>query len=217
MTTGGSDLVTGILAAALTVAYSVFAHYASATPGIGPWAVLLAATPLAVMAFSVGRQSRRGTLLLWLLAGLAIAAAVVLARLWPTLMHPVAWLYFVQHVSFNTVLAMIFGRSLVGRREPLVTVFGRLIHEEMTPTLLRYTRQVTLAWTLFFAISTLLSIMLFVLAPIEGWSVFANLFGLPSVAAMFIAENEVRKRVLPKRDQVGIFAAVRAFRASMRS
>jgi uncharacterized membrane protein len=213
---GGSDLFTGLLAGALTIAYAVFAHYASATPGIGPWAILLAAAPLAVVGFSFGKQ--RGG---WLFMGLAtvatLAAVVGLIRIWPTLQHPVGWLYFVQHVSFNSVLAMIFGRSLLGEREPLVTVFARLIHEAMTPELLRYTRQVTLAWTLFFLISTLLSIVLFILAPIESWSVFANLLGLPSVAAMFVVENEVRKRILPKRDQVGIFAAVRAFRASMRS
>jgi uncharacterized membrane protein len=216
MSVGRADLVTGLLAGALAVAYTVFAHYASATPGIGPWTILLAAAPMAVVGFSLGRQSGRGVFL-WLVAMAAIAAAVVLAWAWPTLHNPIGWLYFVQHVSFNGVLAMIFGRSLLGQREPLVTVFAYLIHEAMTPELLRYTRQVTLAWTLFFLVSTVLSILLFVLAPIAGWSTFANLFGLPSVAAMFIVENEVRKRVLPPRDHVGIFAAVRAFRASLRS
>ncbi len=98
-----------------------------------------------------------------------------------------------------------------------MTALARLVHEEMTPELLGYTRRVTAAWTAFFLAMAALSILLFAFAPIEVWSVFANLLAMPLVAVMFIVENEVRKRVLPLRDQVGILAAVRAFRASMRS
>jgi uncharacterized membrane protein len=87
----------------------------------------------------------------------------------------------------------------------------------MTPALLRYTRQVTLAWTLFFLSSAALSILLFFFASTEAWSVFANILALPLVAVMFVAENEVRKRVLPPQDRVGILATVRAFRAKLRS
>jgi len=115
------------------------------------------------------------------------------------------------------MLGLIFGRSLVRQRKPLCTVIARLVHEEMTPELLRYTRQVTLAWALFFLVSAVLSILLFVLAPIEAWSVFANILTLPLVVVMFVVENEVRKRVLPPRDQVGLRATVCALRARLRS
>lgn len=123
------------------------------------------------------------------------------------------WINLGQHVGFNLILGAVFGRTLIGRRDPLVTGLARLLHERMTPALLRYTRQVTVAWTLFFLGSAALSVLLFLLAPIETWSVFANILMLPLVALMFVAENEVRKRVLPPEDQVGILAAVHAFRA----
>jgi uncharacterized membrane protein len=213
MSTGNNDLFTGVLAGSLSIVYTVFAHYASATPGIGPWAILLAGAPLAIVGFSFARGNGRGVLL-WLLAVAAIAG---LAWAWPRLQNPVSWLYFVQHVSINAVLGLIFGRSLIRQRQPLCTVFARVIHEQMTPALLRYTRQVTLAWTLFFLASAVLSVLLFFFAPIETWSVFANVLSLPLVVAMFVVENQVRKHVLPIQDQVGILATVRAFRSTFRS
>jgi uncharacterized membrane protein len=213
MSAGSNHLFTGLLAGGLSVVYAVFAHYASATPGIGPWVILLAGAPLIVVGFSFGWANRRSAVL-WLLA---IAALAGLAWVWPRLQNPVGWLYFLQHVCINIVLGLIFGRSLVRQRQPLCTVFARLVHEEMTPELLRYTRQVTLAWTLFFLASAMLSILLFFFATIESWSVFANILALPLVVVMFVVENEVRKRVLPLRDQVGLRATVRALRARLRS
>lgn len=123
------------------------------------------------------------------------------------------WINLGQHVGFNGLMAVVFGRTLLPGREPLVTSLARLIHEYMTPALQRYTRQVTVAWTLFFFGTAILSMLLFVLGPIEVWSAFANILMLPLVVLMFVAENEIRKRVLPPEDQVGILAAVDAFRA----
>jgi uncharacterized membrane protein len=129
----------------------------------------------------------------------------------------VAWINFGQHVGFNGIMAVVFGRTLLPGRDPLVTDLARLIHEHMTPVLLRYTRQVTVAWTLFFLGSAVVSMLLFVMAPIEAWSMFANILSLPLVGLMFVVENEVRKRVLPPEDRVGIVATFRAFRAAMKS
>jgi uncharacterized membrane protein len=213
MTPDRNDLLTGLLAGVLCIAYAVLAHYTSAAPEVGPWAVLLAGAPLAIVGLTFARESRGGGIV-WLLIGAVVGT---LAWAWPRLHNPVGWLYFIQHVSINAVLGMIFGRSLLPGHEPLVTALARLVHKEMTPELLRYTRQVTVAWTVFFLASAALSVLLFVFAPIKAWSVFANILALPLVAAMFIVENEVRKRILPPRDQIGILAAVRAFRASMRS
>jgi uncharacterized membrane protein len=86
----------------------------------------------------------------------------------------------------------------------------------MSPALLRYTRQVTAAWTLFFFGSAVISAGLFFFAPIEAWSVFANILSLPLIGIMFLVENEVRKRTLPKSDQVGLIGTIRAVRANFR-
>lgn len=201
-----------LIAAILAVGYALFAHYASATGDIGAWAILLAAAPILVIGLGFARDSRWGILLLLL----ALAGFGVLAWLWPTLPNPVAWLYFLQHFGVNSALALIFGRTLTAGRQPLITMLAAFVHEAMTPELTRYTRQVTIAWTVFFAACSTVSVMLFFFGPIEAWSVFANILSLPLIGLMFLAENEVRKRVLPKRDLVGLKATVRAFRDNFR-
>ena len=201
-----------LIAAILALGYAVFAHYASATDDVGAWAILLAAAPIMVIGFGFARDNRWGILaLLLVLTGFG-----VLAWLWPSLHNPAAWLYFLQHFGVNSALALIFGRTLTAGRRPLITVLAAFVHEAMTPELIRYTRQVTLAWALFFAACSTISAGLFFLGPIEAWSVFANILSLPLIGLMFLAENEVRKRTLPKRDLVGLKATVRAFRNNFR-
>jgi uncharacterized membrane protein len=54
--------------------------------------------------------------------------------------------------------------------------------------------------------------MLFFLAPLATWSVFANFMTLPLVVLMFIVEYRMRKRILPDLPNAHILDAVRAFR-----
>ena len=152
----------------------------------------------------------------WLLAGLLAIAYAVFAHYVSVVTDLGAWFGFILNVGINTALALVFGRSLTGGRKPLVTKVAAMVHEEMSPALNRYTRQVTAAWTLFFIGSASVSAGLFFFAPIEAWSVFANILSLPLIGTMFLVENEVRKRTLPKRDQVGLVGTVRAVRAKFR-
>lgn len=202
-----------LIGAALAIAYALFGHYASARPEeIGAWAILLAGAPILAVIFGLARESRRG-----LLQGVvAMAAMGVLAWLWPTFRNPTVWLYFFQHFGINAALALMFGRTLLAGHRPLVTVVAAMAHDEMSPELIRYTRQVTVAWTLFFVGNALVSTVLFFFAPIEIWSMFANILSMPLVGVMFLVENEVRKRTLPKRDLVGLLGTVRAVSAKFR-
>jgi uncharacterized membrane protein len=62
--------------------------------------------------------------------------------------------------------------------------------------MLSYTRKVTIAWSIFFAIQLAISIGLFCAAPLVWWSFFVNILDIPLVAAMFAAEYAIRLRVL---------------------
>jgi uncharacterized membrane protein len=86
------------------------------------------------------------------------------------------------------------------------------VHAPLTPRHEIYARQVTVAWTVFFAAMALISTALFFAAPLATWSVFANFMTLPLVALMFIAEYLVRRRLLPDVRHTHILDAVRAFR-----
>ena len=91
------------------------------------------------------------------------------------------------------------------------------MHAPLTPQHELYARQVTVAWTLFFAAMALTSTLLFFLAPLASWSVFANFLTLPLVALMFIAEYWVRRWVLPDMQDAHILDALRAYRNSSAS
>lgn len=205
-------LLAGFLSVAVIAVYAVVAHYSSAQGEVGAWAAVVALAPVVLAAAGFARRNASGVLL-WLAAA---AAAGLLAWAWPWLQHNVAWLYFLQHVGVNGALGLLFGVTLVAPRRPLCTVIAGLVHPRMTPLVERYTRQVTVAWTVFFAAMVAVSVLLFLAAPVEVWSVFANLLTYPLVGLMFVVENEVRKRVIPPEDRVGLLEAAAAFRASLR-
>lgn len=212
MTPGGNKLLAGLASGGFVAAYALIAHYSSAQDQVDLWAVILALAPVVLAALAFARRNAAG-LLLW---GMVAACAGLLAWAWPWLKGNVAWMYFLQHIGVNGALGLFFGRTLVASRQPLCTFLASKIHRRLTPLIAHYTRQVTVAWTLFFAVMVLLSVVLFAAAPIEVWSVFANLLTFPLVGLMFVVENEVRKRVIPPEDRVGMLEAIHAFRASMK-
>jgi uncharacterized membrane protein len=122
--------------------------------------------------------------------------------------------YLLQEGGFYSLMAASFALSLRGDRVALCTQLADKIHGPLTPQEVRYTRQVTAAWALFFVLITLATLSLFVWAPLRIWSVFANFCVLPLMGLMFVAEYAVRRRVLPQVPRRGILAAVRVYFAS---
>jgi uncharacterized membrane protein len=145
---------------------------------------------------------------------LLLCAAVggVLGVYWGALQRNFSWVYFLQHVGTNVMLAAVFGVTLMRGRQPLVTKLAEVVHRgSLEPEVLRYTRQVTLAWTLFFVAVSLVSGVLFCCASIEVWSVFANFLTFPLIVLMFAVEYAVRLRMLPNQEHHSIMEGVRAF------
>ena len=201
----------GAAIAAGVVAYPVLAHYSAATsaattsPSLGV-AVSLAPS-LAILLWLAWRSPRRLLMLL-----LCVAVGGMLGVFWGVLQRNFSWVYFLQHVGTNVMLAAVFGATLVRGRQPLVTKLAEVIHRgSLAPEVLRYTRQVTLAWMLFFLLVSLVSSVLFCCASIEAWSVFANFLTFPLILLMFAVEYAVRLRMLPNQEHHGIMEGMRAF------
>ncbi len=198
--------------AVLFIAWAWFAHQASAGEERSDLAVAVACAPLAAI-----------TILLWrvgeprlMIAG-SLAMFAVLAWYWPTLRQNVALLYYLQHVGANLALGVLFGRSLFTKGDALVTQFARLArHGRLSDAKFRYTRQVTVAWTIFFGVTAAVSTVLFLFAPAAVWSVFANLLAMPLLCLMFAVEYLVRRCVLPPSDFTGIAESIRSYRTSVR-
>lgn len=143
----------------------------------------------------------------------AVALAALLAWLWPQLRHNVALLYYLQHLGIHVALGVLFGKSLIGPGEPLITRMARRIFPQpLSDRKVRYTRGATLAWTLFFFLNALVSTVLFIWAPPAIWSVHANLLTGPLIGLMFLGEHLVRLRLLPPHERPGLADIVQAYR-----
>lgn len=108
------------------------------------------------------------------------------------------------HWTIYAGLLAGFALTLRPGHEPLITAMARRMHG-LTPEMIRYTRKVTIAWSLFFAAQLATSVGLFCFAPLTVWSFFVNVLDVPLVAAMFAGEYAVRLRVLddPPRHSIG--------------
>jgi len=150
--------------------------------------------------------------------------------------HPVAWLvpvalgaaclwllrkeiadhygmiYWLQHTGVQVLLCVTFARTLFAGRQPLCTRFAEALHPPLTEAQKTYSRQVTIAWAVFFALVAFISTLLFAFAPVSVWSFFDNFLILPLVVLMFVVEYWVRRRTLPDMEHMHIFDSVRVFR-----
>jgi len=195
------------LAVLSSATFALLAHFAIVDGLPASMGAFLSLIPLgALLAWAV-RRSRRPVL-----AGLLLAAAAAALFLgWPQLERHFPDLFFVEHAGANLVLAYIFGRTLRGEREPMVTRFARLLHGALPPEVERYTRGVTLAWTLFFATLFTLSCALYLGGLLAAWSFLANIASPALIGAMFVVEYAVRLRTLPHWERTGVLGGLRAF------
>lgn len=194
--------------AALVIGYPLLAHYTNESAHNGNLGALVSIAPVVLIALVLAWNSPRRFIVLGVLA---LACAALWAG-WPALERHFGLVYWLQHVGMQLILFMTFGRTLIAGRQPLCTRFAEAVHAPLTPQHEIYAGQVTVAWTLFFAVMALVSTGLFFLAPLAVWSIFANFLTLPLVALMFVAEYWVRRWVLPDQRHTHILDAVRAFR-----
>jgi len=209
---GGRSLLA--LALVLSAVCAVLAHLAIAEgfhPRLG---ALLSLLPLAAaLAWFMRRSRRRG-----IAAAAFAAAAAALWIGWDPLERHFPGLFFVDHLVINITLAIVFGRTLAPGAEPLCTRFARIIHGGvLEPEVIAYTRQITIAWTVFFVSMATVSTALYLGGGIALWSAFATLITPVLVSAMFVVEYAVRLRVLPHVERIGILGGIRAFSSHLRT
>jgi uncharacterized membrane protein len=194
------------------IAYSGLSHYSNSHAQARDLATGLALAPMLAL----------GAVLAWRSLGavLAVLSAILTAFLlfefWPGLTRNFSVLYFVQQFGFYVLMALSFGTTLIAPRVPMCTMMADKIHGPLTPQELRYTRQVTVAWTVFFVLNMLATWLLFQFAPLKVWSIFVNFASLPLLALMFLGEYLVRRQVLPRVQGGGIIATLRVYFAASR-
>jgi uncharacterized membrane protein len=202
----------GIGVVLLIAGYPLLVHYTN-TAGVArefnQLGAVVSVAPLAALAAWAAWGSRHRAVLLAAL----VLCACLLWWCWPLLTVHYGFVYWLQHMAMQLILLFVFGRTLRPGQEPLCTRFARVVHapHELSARHERYTRQVTLAWAVFFVVMALVSTVLFFAAPLAAWSVFANFLTLPLVALVFVVEYRVRGWYLPNVPPVPIWDGVRAF------
>ncbi len=205
-----SDISWGRVAGVLAgiAAFQMLAHWAISVDANSIISEVFVVGPLCVI--FVGLLLRTGTGRLVLLGVVPIGAAGYWA--WrrtgsdPTLLYPL------PQICLNLFMLWLFGRTLRNGQEALITRVARHVHKEISVELAGYTRRVTQAWCAFFVGMIAVSLLLFFFVSLDAWSTFTNLFGLPLVAAMFVAEYVWRRLRHPEFMTGSLLSGIRAFR-----
>jgi uncharacterized membrane protein len=209
--TGLTRLLLIAAIAVLGAAYLAFSHLLTIDEHPSLLMLALGVTPLTVMALLAAWASR----MRWL--ALAMLAALALTVLWnlDALRNHINWLYFMQHAGAMSLLAITFGSTLGrGDADALCSRVTRLmLPDPVDSAYMRYTWKVTVAWTVYFVTSGVVSVGLFFWGPLTFWSYFANLLTPVFVGLMFIIEYLVRVRVLPDRAHFSIAQTIQAYRS----
>tara|TARA_R110002050_G_scaffold1244_4_gene8661 strand:- start:93636 stop:94271 length:636 start_codon:yes stop_codon:yes gene_type:complete len=196
---------TGI--AALVIGYAILAHHTNKSVHNGNLGALVAIAPIIFVLLMATRQSA------WQLVSLITILCGGLWLGWSTLTQNFWLVYWLQDAGIQLALFITFGRTLIAGRQPLCTRFAEMVHSgNLSPQHLVYTRQITVAWTVFFAVMTVASTLLFFLAPLPTWSIFANFLTLPLIILMFIVEYGVRIWILPDSRHTHILDAIKAYK-----
>lgn len=116
------------------------------------------------------------------------------------------------HASTNLFMLWFFGRTLRQGREPLISQVSRFLNGgELLPEIAVYTRNVTIAWSVFFAAQLLASAMLYLFAPLVMWSLFINVLNAPLLAFMFVGEYIIRILRYPSHSRNSILQVIEVF------
>ena len=170
-------------------------HVALATGKYAAVATVLAMAEIVLFGGLALRKARG-----WGAAGVLAGVAVMLALLALRLARP-GWAgaggliaaSAASHAFIYGSLLLLFARSLQPHRTDLITGLATRLRGSLTPAMLAYTRTVTKAWCVFFALQLLTSAMLLAVAPHRVWSLFVNVLDGPSVLLMFAGEYTIRR------------------------
>jgi len=200
-------LVAGIAVATGFLGYQFFMHNVVTAGPVTPVEAALVLSPFAIAAgWAIKVEKGWGRALL---VAASLELAVFVAASYLSLEHAV-FTFGLPHLAGNLFMAWFFARTLKSGHEALITTIARRVHGTLKPEIERYTRTVTLAWSLFFAMQIAVSMTLYAFAPLEVWSTYINLLNVPMIILMFIVEYIYR--VLRFREhKSSIFSAVHFF------
>jgi uncharacterized membrane protein len=101
---------------------------------------------------------------------------------------------FVPAVAINAFLAILFARTLLPGREPMISWFARLERGNLEADLVTYTRRLTWLWVVFFVVMAGIAGALAAFGSGAAWAWYAGVANYLLVGALLIGEYVYRCR-----------------------
>lgn len=177
---------------AIVLAWPLLVGFGLAHNGLH-WLLPVMALLLLARLFQVRKQvgPMRGVLQSVALAGIALCTASALLKA-----HQLLLFY---PVVVNLVMLGVFGSSLWSTM-PLVERIARLREPDLPPEGVRYTRQVTRIWCLFFIINGSIALFTALHGDMALWTAWNGVIAYLLMGTLMAAEWLVRRRLM-KREQ----------------
>lgn len=192
------------------IAYPVLLHTVILNQHIPLWQLVLAFAPL--LASAVWLLFRWTARIWWpvLLLALTILLYFVYQQ-----GHGLIGLLAINglfHALLNLSMLWLFARTLTRGRVALITQIARRISGELNAEVEAYTRHATIAWCVLFTLQVVISLMLYLFAPLAAWSFFINVLDFPLLALMFIAEFGYRSLRFRDHPRISIMKIIQVFK-----
>jgi uncharacterized membrane protein len=196
------------IVALAVVGYAVLTHWLTVHAAGSAWALLIVWGPVLLSLAGYAAARRRWLMLSATIGGLALVAVA-------GSVSDLQRMYLLQHAGIHAVLGLVFAATLRSAQMPMITKVALRVHGgHLSEPMHAYTRQVTVAWVVYFGFMVTTSLALYAWAPWPWWSAFANLVTPVAMVLMFVVEWRLRYWLHPDFERVPITTAMRAFRQS---
>jgi len=198
-----------ILLVAAFLAYPVLLHIYVLKEQVEMWQLVFVFAPMLIiggwMLFSAVRRAW------WPLLALVLAALIYFVISGDHGRIGLLAVNGFSHATINLFLIWLFGRTLLHGREPLITQISRKLNGQLHPEVVVYTRHVTIAWVIFPVSQIILSLALYIFAPLAAWSFFINVLNAPLLVLMFVVEKIYRTQRYPYHPRTTIMQAIEVY------
>ncbi len=106
----------------------------------------------------------------------------------------VQYLLYFPPILILSGLFILFSQSLLSGQTPLITRYAHILGDNLKEQHLRYNRSLTVAWSVFFLLMALTSILLAIFSTIDTWSLFTHVISYLLIGSFFVIEFIYRKR-----------------------
>ncbi|MEE8433352.1 MAG: hypothetical protein V3S64_01060 [bacterium] len=114
----------------------------------------------------------------------------------------------------SVVIPLFFGgvfiASLLPGRVPIITRIAVAVRGGLPDRMMRYSRQLTRAWVVFFLLISAEALALAIWAPLEVWSLFTNVLNYVFIFTFFVLEYAYRKLIVKEEDILSFSQYIRA-------